>query len=144
MNFKHILIVFFLAIAGCNTNGQTPTEKQAQASLAIRVKKESNDHIQVVKLTKTNGELQSFGGQEKYVMYYDVLIEFTKDTYKACDQLNGCFYTYRDCTDYAPSGWEAYGKNIKHYANGELINVTKCKMYFSKTEQGWIADKVYR
>ncbi len=138
------MLVLALVITGLSAFAQTPTEKQAQAVLAEQVLKESNEHIRVIKLTKTDGQLQTFGGQERYILYYDVLIEFTKDTYKACDPLNGCFYTYRDCTDYARSGWEAYGKQIKHYAIGQLLNVKGRKMYFLKTEQGWRAEKEYR
>lgn len=146
MKTKHIiLLLFFFAFATQTACAQTPTEQQALASLSERVQKESKGHIKVISLTKTNGQQeQLLNGQEVYTLYYDVVIEYTKDTYKACDPLNGCYYTFRDCTEIAPIGWEAYNKQIKHFTKGQQVQLTNCKMKFAKTEQGWMAQKVYR
>jgi hypothetical protein len=145
MNTKHIVLLVFFAIATLTACAQAPTEELALTSLRDRVHKESKGHIKVVSLTKTHGQQeQLLNGQEVYTLYYDVVIEYTKDTYKACDLLNGCYYTFRDCTEVAPSGWEAYGKQIKHFMKGQKIQLINCKMKFSLTENGWMAQKLYK
>ncbi len=145
MKVKITLLAFGLGILSLTACAQTPTEQQAFASLSERVQKESKGHIKVVSLIKTNGQQeQLLNGQEVYTLYYDVVIEYIKDTYKACDPLNGCYYTFRDCTEVAPSGWEAYGKQIKHFTKGQQIQLTNCKMKFDFTENGWVARKLYR
>ncbi len=145
MNTKHIGLLLLFAFATLTACAQAPTEEQAQTAVSERVQKESKGYIRVVTLTKTNGQQeQLLNGQEVYTLYYDVLIEFIKDCYKACDPLNGCFYTYRDCTEQEPIGWEAYNKQIKRFKKGQQIKVTGSSMKFSKTEQGWVAQKLYR
>lgn len=144
MNTKHIVLLVFFAIPTLTACAQAPTEELALASASERVERESKGHIKVVSLTKTNGQERNFNGEEWYTMTCDILIEFTKDTWKACDPLNGCFYTYRDCTVQEPLGWEAYNKQVKHFTKGQQIRVTGSKMKFIKTEQGWLAQKVYR
>lgn len=114
MKMKHLLLLV-CCFAICTACAQTPTEQQAKVSVSELVQRESKGFIKVISLTKTNGQEMNLGGREMYIFHYDLLIEFTQDCFKACNLLNGCFYTYRDCTVQEPIGWEIWQGNKKVY-----------------------------
>ena len=142
---KHIFIVLLIVVTGCFVSGcsDKPSESLAKEIFEKKVLYGGDGCIKVIKFTKTNGMDQNIMGAKLYEIDYDATIKVVEECYLTSPDWKGISAV--SVAKWAKEDHSLFGVQMKPmWGVQTAVGVTRDisgKMYFQKSENGWIEAK---
>jgi hypothetical protein len=136
----HSVIVcatLFIFSAACSAQ---PAESDGRKAVQRKIDQESQQRIELVSFTKTNGQKAKFMGVDIYIMSISVEIAFTE----RCKWFHHPMYPMSMRTEPVKNlqGWAKFNEDIQPDRAGEIVRKGDRRkvtgtILFEKTENGW-------